>query len=270
MSDASGSGSSYSSAAQEEIKALQDALRTLARKINELESNPPITTERKFSKKFEVVADPGFFKGDRARFSEWWTKIQIWISSNWDGLDTNREPQSEKDWARHQIQNLKQGNSRIDDFITRFLSLSRMANISNKHAVYLLERNTKPEIIKHYFLTTERQVTLDTAYRAICEVGRSFELYEVQFGNQGRGWFNNTPQRNRVEHSSSGGSKTYGGHGEPMDIGAAQKGKCFNCGQDHFVQDCQSPKNPCKECKWLGGRHKKECHSQGKGKGRDV
>ncbi|KAF8834504.1 hypothetical protein BDN67DRAFT_914887 [Paxillus ammoniavirescens] len=112
-----------------------------------------------------------------------------------------------------------------------------MANISNEHAIYLLERNTKPEIIKHYFLTTERQTTLDTAYRAIREVGRSFELYEVQFGNQGCCWFNNGPQRNRVEHSSSGGSKTYGGRREPMDIGAAQKGKCFNCGQDHFVWD---------------------------------
>ncbi|KAF8834135.1 hypothetical protein BDN67DRAFT_872463, partial [Paxillus ammoniavirescens] len=49
---------------------------------------------------------------------------------------------------------------------------------------------------------------------------------------------NNTPQRNRVKHSSSGGSKTYGGRREPMDIGAAQKGKCFNCGQDHFVRGC--------------------------------
>ncbi|KAF8834503.1 hypothetical protein BDN67DRAFT_914879, partial [Paxillus ammoniavirescens] len=76
---------------QEEIKALKDALRTLARKINELEVNPPTSTERKFSKKFKVVANPGSFEGDRARFSEWWTKIQIWISSNWDGLDMNRE-----------------------------------------------------------------------------------------------------------------------------------------------------------------------------------
>ncbi|KAF8834136.1 hypothetical protein BDN67DRAFT_992727 [Paxillus ammoniavirescens] len=134
-------------------------------------SNPPATTERKFLKKVEVVADPGCFEGDRARFSKWWTKVQIWISSNLDGLDTNKEVCSavwsrmkgpitgryaetrmieclnNNNWvswndlkieiARNQIQNLKQGNSHIDDFITCFLSLSCMANISDEHSVYL-------------------------------------------------------------------------------------------------------------------------------------
>ncbi|KAF9220557.1 hypothetical protein BS17DRAFT_714159, partial [Gyrodon lividus] len=47
--------------------------------------------ELKFNKKFELVADPGQYEGDKAKFNEWWTKMQIWINANWDGMETNME-----------------------------------------------------------------------------------------------------------------------------------------------------------------------------------
>ncbi|KAF9245373.1 hypothetical protein BU15DRAFT_71120 [Melanogaster broomeanus] len=92
----------------------------------------------------------------------------------------------------------------------------------------------------------------------IREIGRAQELYEVQF--QGRGWTNN------AQRASSGSSKPRDPNA--MNVDAARKG-CFNCGGDHFVRDCKSPKNPCSVCKWLGGKHKNDC-SQSKGKGRQV
>ncbi|EGN95916.1 hypothetical protein SERLA73DRAFT_154416 [Serpula lacrymans var. lacrymans S7.3] len=44
------------------------------------------SVEKKFNKKVEVVADPGAFEGDRARFAEWWIKLQIWVKANWDAF----------------------------------------------------------------------------------------------------------------------------------------------------------------------------------------
>ena len=40
-------------------------------------------------------------------------------------------PQTEKDWAKTQIQNTKQGGSHVDNFIARWLSLFRQSKISN-------------------------------------------------------------------------------------------------------------------------------------------
>ena len=36
--------------------------------------------------------------------------------------------------------------------------------------------------------------------------------------------------------------------------------KCFNCGEEgHGIKDCRKPKNPCGECKFHGGGHRRDC-----------
>ena len=81
---------------------------------------------------------------------------------------------------------------------------------------------------------------------------------------QGRTWDNN------AKTSSSS-------RGEPMEIGAAQKGAggskgCFKCGKDgHFARDCRSPN--CTKCgsnRHTTDRHKDNSAGQNKGKGRQV
>ncbi|KAF9219535.1 hypothetical protein BS17DRAFT_821664 [Gyrodon lividus] len=141
------------------------------------------------------------------------------------------------DWARATLQNLKQGSSLVDDFITRFLSLVTQAGISNEHGVYLLEQNSKPEIIKQMYIMHQRKANIQDAAVTIREIGRAQELYHIQFGHQGSTWFNNAKQPS----ASSSGSKVYSGCREPMNIDTAQKGKCFNC--THAMQ-LQSTKIP--------------------------
>ncbi|EGO02971.1 hypothetical protein SERLA73DRAFT_70447 [Serpula lacrymans var. lacrymans S7.3] len=57
-------------------------LTTQLSEIQEYPAEP--TVEQKFNKKVEIVADPSAFKGNQARFAEWWIKLQIWIKANWD------------------------------------------------------------------------------------------------------------------------------------------------------------------------------------------
>ncbi|EGO03521.1 hypothetical protein SERLA73DRAFT_149801 [Serpula lacrymans var. lacrymans S7.3] len=66
----------------------------LTTQLAELQAAPPAaapSVEKKFNKKVEIIADPGAFKGDRARFAEWWTKLQIWIKVNWDAFANDFE-----------------------------------------------------------------------------------------------------------------------------------------------------------------------------------
>ncbi|KAF9224855.1 hypothetical protein BS17DRAFT_795196 [Gyrodon lividus] len=163
--------------------------------------------ELKFNKKFEL------------------TKMQIWINSNWDGMEMNMEiccavwsrmkgpvarrytetrmgnclaereewpgwkalkpeikgffrPQTETDWARATLQNLKQGMSWVDNFITRFLSLW----------------NSKLEIIKQMYIMGQRKAKIGDAAMMIREISHAQELYHIQFRHQGSTWFNNTKQ----------------------------------------------------------------------------
>ena len=52
-----------------------------------------------------------------------------------------------------------------------------------------------------------------------------------------------------------------------MDINATQNSnnKSFNCSGDYFAKECKKPMLQCGKCKFLGGRHKKDCSCHGKG-----
>ncbi|EGN97850.1 hypothetical protein SERLA73DRAFT_74108 [Serpula lacrymans var. lacrymans S7.3] len=76
------------------LHAIRAQIATLTSQLAELQTNPPAATpsvEKKFNKKVEVVTDPGAFEGDRARFAEWWIKLQIWVKENWDAFADNFE-----------------------------------------------------------------------------------------------------------------------------------------------------------------------------------
>ncbi|EGO20807.1 hypothetical protein SERLADRAFT_442168 [Serpula lacrymans var. lacrymans S7.9] len=169
----------------------------LTTQLAKLQANPPAETpsvEEKFNKKVKVVADPGAFEGDQARFAEWWIKLQIWVKANWNVFADDSEEcytagvwptwddlkveiekylklQAERDWARQQIRSFKQGNMRTDDYVTRFLALSIQGGLGNEHAVELLERNVNPHIAKQLYLQDMRSENLSEAAEEVQKIG---------------------------------------------------------------------------------------------------
>ncbi|EGN93881.1 hypothetical protein SERLA73DRAFT_78257 [Serpula lacrymans var. lacrymans S7.3] len=271
----------------------------LTTQLTELQAAPPAaapSVEKKFNKKVKIVADPGAFKGDRARFSEWWIKLQIWIKANWDAFANDFEvatavlsrlkgpvagqyaqvrlqecytvgvwpawddlkveikkyfkPQAEHDWARQQICSFKQGNMRIDNYITRFLALSIQGGLGNEHVIELLERNVNPHIAEQLYLQDMRQDKLSDAAEEIRKIGRAIELYKMHQGG-GTTTKNNYSQRSpgssNQNKNHSHGFQPFGlqpGQGAFIDIGVVQGGQrcgfnCYNCGQEgHIARKC--------------------------------
>ncbi|EGN93991.1 hypothetical protein SERLA73DRAFT_163339 [Serpula lacrymans var. lacrymans S7.3] len=130
---------------------LLEGLQQISFVVSTIEPTPSV--EKKFNKKVKVIADPGTFEGDRAQFTEWWIKLQIWVKANWDAFADNFE----------QICSFKQGNMRTDDFVTRFLALSIQGGLGNEHAVELLERNVNPHIAEQLYLQDMRSDDLSVA-----------------------------------------------------------------------------------------------------------
>ncbi|EGN99373.1 hypothetical protein SERLA73DRAFT_73904 [Serpula lacrymans var. lacrymans S7.3] len=167
-------------------------IQALINQLAKIQAAPAVeaTVERKFNKKVEIVADPGAFEGHRARFAEWWIKLQVWIKANWDAFADNFEiaaaecytagvwptwddlkveiekyfkPQAERDWVRQQIRFFQQGSMRTDNYVTRFLALSIQGGLENEHAVELLEHNVNPRIAKQIYLKDTRSDNLALA-----------------------------------------------------------------------------------------------------------
>ena len=224
-----------------------------------------------------MVPDPGWFNGDQLKFEDWWRGIRLFLKSNrvtgtddritailarlrggvagiyaQKKLDEFDEDNDIQDWnefvkefkttfsdkskaadAEWKIETFKQGKKNTADFMIEFEALATKADTDELHAIFLLKKNVQQDIIKTIlgYPPIAMPETLKEWKVAITLVGQGYESTE-----------------GRHDYKTGTGT-TYGGRGQPMDIGKSNdnfkdgKPKCFNCNKyGHMAKECQSEK----------------------------
>ncbi|KAG6327407.1 hypothetical protein ID866_11682, partial [Astraeus odoratus] len=89
-----------------------------------------------------------------AIWSQMCQEARLWPA--WDDLkdevDTFFSLQSEREWARAQMQRMTQGAQPIETFLNNFTALKQAGKVSDNYAFSVLVKAVKPEIIKEVFL----------------------------------------------------------------------------------------------------------------------
>jgi len=134
--------------------------------------------------------------------------------------------------AEWKIEMFKQGKRNTANFMIEFEALAMKADTDELHAIFLLKKNVRQDIIKTIlgYLPIAMPKTLKEWKVAITSVGQGYESTE-----------------GRHDYKTSTGI-TYGSRGQPMDIGKSNnfkdgKPKCFNCNKyGHMAKECRSEK----------------------------
>jgi len=135
--------------------------------------------------------------------------------------------------AEWKIETFKQGKKNTANFIIEFEALAMKADTDELHAIFLLKKNVRHDIIKTIlgYPPIAMPETLKEWKVAITSVGQGYESTEGQ-----------------QDYKTSTGT-TYSGRGQPMDIGKSsdnfkdRKPKCFNCNKyGHMVKECRAEK----------------------------
>ena len=135
--------------------------------------------------------------------------------------------------AEWKIETFKQEKKNTADFMIEFEALAMKADTDELHAIFLLKKNVRHDIIKTIlgYLPIAMPETLKEWKVAITSVGQGYKSTE-----------------GRHDYKTSTGT-TYGGRGQPMDIGKSNnnfkdgKLKCFNYNKyRHMAKECQLEK----------------------------
>ena len=135
--------------------------------------------------------------------------------------------------AKWKIETFKQGKRNTVDFIIEFEVLAIKADTDELHAIFLLKKNIRHDIIKTIlgYPPIAMPETLKEWKVAIISVGQGYESTE-----------------GRHNYKTSTGT-TYGERGQPMDIRKSNnnfkdgKPKYFNCNKyRHIAKECRAEK----------------------------
>ena len=135
--------------------------------------------------------------------------------------------------AKWKIETFKQGRKNTVDFMIEFEALATKADTDELHAIFLLKKNVRQDIIKMIleYPPVAMPETLKEWKVAITSVEQGYESTEG------------------CHNYKTGTGTTYGGRGQPMDIRKSNdnfkdgKPKCFNCNKyGHMAKECRVEK----------------------------
>ncbi|KAG6326437.1 hypothetical protein ID866_12652 [Astraeus odoratus] len=102
-----------------------------------------------------------------------------------DEVHTFFSPQSEREWARAQMQRMTQGAQPIETFLNNVTALKQAGKVSDDYAFSVLVKAVKPEIIKEVFLMGIDEGDFDSLKDQCRRVGQAMErvaLIRFQLG----------------------------------------------------------------------------------------
>jgi len=157
--------------------------------------------------------------------------------------------------AKWKIETFKQEKRNTADFMIEFDALATKVNTDELHAIFLLKKNVRQDIIKTIlgYPPIAMPESLKEWKVAITSVGQGYESTEGHYNYK------------------TGTGTTYRGRGQPMDIGKSNdnfkdgKPKCFNCNKySYMVKECQAERKETRTCfKCDKKRHiAKDCKSK--------
>ena len=91
-------------------------------------------------------------------------------------------PQTSTEWAKQELRKLKQGGSRIEDFMAKFISLKVQGKVSDDFACALLEQAIKPEVLHEVLLTNTDISIWDNFTDQTLKVGCNLERLQILRG----------------------------------------------------------------------------------------
>ena len=195
-------------------------------------------------------------KGTVASIVEW---IKGDMQANFDGkayesfvevLDGLLADPTEKQMAQNKLDALRQGNWSIVQFLSEFDVLAQMAGYKtpthDDFLCHMLRMKVNSNISDRLFDRGLTSGTYAEIKAAIISIAATNEMKAAERRSQGwtPRYSSNAPRATPVTATQTGTGVTFGGQGQPMDIGQAKaQGLCFNCHQKgHLSQNCPQRK----------------------------
>ena len=179
---------------------------------------------------------------------------------------------TEKQTALNKVDALKQGNRSIVQFLSEFDVLAQMAGYKtpthDDFLCHMLRMKVNSNISDRLFdrgLTTGTYAEIKAA---VISIAATNEMKAAE--RRAQGWTprysSNVPRATPVTATQTGTGITFGGQGQPMDIGQAKaQGLCFNCHQKgHMSRNCPAKRKAMVRRMWteMSDGDKKEIASE--------
>ena len=168
--------------------------------------------------------------------------------------------------AQNDIHQCFQERMSAQAYIDKFEVLKSTSALTDSEALFLFRRGINPDMSLAIFNTNQKiPSTYEGFVAMVKDIGRNMEERKGILAGA-RSLYSSPPSRPAPRHTAldrrTGTGLTYGGSGQPMEIGQTRPVKCYNCNKTgHMARECKEPKREKGACFYCAkqGHQAKDC-----------